>query len=215
MLTVRLLGLALLVGACRTPSTTSRYTYDPVVVVHAPEGDELGVSTDYGVVFLGRRVQSGRVEFTAWFGDGPAREEGLIERLEDGLYLTRSEIELPSVALCLDPPAAGTEVLVRGRRERTPFEFKATIASDARITGVLLTPTPELDALTDDDLGAGVFLVRDGRARQLVGLLSGQVELGDGHRYVTAVGPEQLWRIAVQHRDHDRPRRTVYREDVL
>lgn len=214
---LRSLGfLALLpLSACLTPSSTASFTLDPVVVVHAPAGDELGVSTDYGVVFLGRLARTGRVEFTAWFGDGPSREEGLIERIGDELCATRAEIELPSVPLCLDLPPAGTPVRVRGRRAGQPFEIEAVLAADPRVTGVLLEPSPELDALGDEALGAGVFLVREARPRELVGLLSGRLELGDGRRYVAAVGPEMLWRLVVQHRDHDRPRRTVYREDVL
>jgi hypothetical protein len=213
---LRLLVLALLpLSACLSPSTTARYTYDPVVVVHAPAGDELGVSTDYGIVFLGRRVQTGRIEFTAWFGDGPAREEGLIERLTDELYLTKSEIELCEVPLCLDLPPAGTPVIVRGRRGSTPFEIEAVLAADERVQGVLLANSPELAGLSDADLGAGIFLVRDGKPRELVGLVTGRVEFGDGKSYVAAVGPEELWRLAVQHRDNDRPRRTVYREDLL
>ena len=214
---LRSLGLLALlpVSACLTPSSTASFTLDPVVVVHAPAGDELGVSTDYGVVFLGRHARTGRVEFTAWFGDGPSREEGLIERIGDELCATRAEIELPSVPLCLDLPPAGTPVRVRGRRAGQPFEIEAVLAADPRVTGVLLEPSPALDALGDEALGAGVFLVREARPRELVGLLSGRLELGDGRRYVAAVGPEMLWRLVVQHRDHDRPRRTVYREDVL
>lgn len=216
MFSPRLLPLFLApLAACLSPSTTARYTYDPVVVVHAPAGDELGVSTDYGVVFLGRHVRTGRVEFTAWFGDGPAREEGLIERLTDELYLTKSEIQLAEVPLCLDLPAAGTPVIVRGRRGSTPYEIEAVLAADERVRGVLLSPSSELAALTDADLGAGIFLVRDGKPRELIGLVTGHVEFGDGRHYVCAVGPEELWRLAVQHRDNDRPRRTVYREDLL
>lgn len=211
-----LASLALLSApACMTPSSTAAFTLDPVVVVHTPAGDELGVSTDYGVVFLGRHVRTGRVEFTAWFGDGPSREEGLVERIGDELVATRAEIELPSVPLCFDLPPAGTQVTVRGRRNGVPFEFLAVLAADPRVTGVLLEPSPELDALGDEALGAGVFLVREARPRELVGLLSGRLELGDGRRFVAAVGPETLWRVVVQHRDHDRPRRTVFREDVL
>jgi len=216
---MRLRPLALLallpVSACLTPSSTDDFTVDPVVVLHAPAGDELGVSTDYGVVFLGRHARTGRIEFSAWFGDGPSREEGLIERLGDELCATRAEIELPSVPLCFDVPPAGTAVRVRGRLQGQPFEIEAVLASDPRVTGVLLEPSPELDALGDEALGAGVFLVSLGRPRALVGLLSGRVELGDGRRFLAAVGPETLWRLVVQHRDHDRPRRTVYREDVL
>lgn len=211
------LPLCLLLGACRgiPLESSDQHTLDPVVIVHGASGDELGVSTDYGVLFLGRTAQSGRVEFTAWFGDGPAREEGVVESIGGGVYATEAEILLPSVQLCFAPPPAGTEVVVRGRHRATPFEIESVLDSDARISGVLLEPSPELDALDDSALGAGVFLVQPGKALQLIGLLSGRLELSDGKRYFTALGPEDFWRLVVHRRNSDRPRRAVYREDIL
>jgi hypothetical protein len=208
--------VALLALACQTIQleSTARTAVDPVVTVHGPLGDELGISTDYGIVFLGRTAQSGRIDVTAWFGDGPAREEGIVEPLGNGLYATESEILLPSVPLNFDPLPAGTEVIVRGRRGDEPWEFEATIARDERVTGLLLRPSDELDDLRDVDLGAGVFLVEPRKPLKLVGLLSGRLEL-PGARYYTAVGPDDLWRLVVNRRNSDRPRRWVYREDLL
>jgi hypothetical protein len=212
-----LLALALLaLGACQVIQleTKARYTVDPVVVVHGPDGDELGVSTDYGIVFLGKTARSGRVDFTVWFGDGPAREEGLVEAMGGGIYATAGEILLPCVALRLETPPPGSKVMVRGRRGGVPYEVEAQLASDPRVTGVLLAASAELDQLGDDQLGAGVFYVEPAKPVQLVGLLRGRVELG-GRRYVTAVGPEDLWRLIVQRRNSDRPRRWVYRQDIM
>jgi len=194
--------------------SSGRRTLDPVVVVHGQDGDELGVSTDYGIVFLGKTARSGRVEFTTWFGDGPAREEGLVESVGGGIYATTGEILLPCVALCLETPPAGSTVMVRGRRGGTPYEIEAQLASDPRVTGVLLAPNPQLDRLEDDQQGAGVFYIQPTKPLQLIGLLRGRVELG-GKRYVTAVGPEDLWRLIVQRRNSDRPRRWVYRQDIM
>jgi hypothetical protein len=212
----RLTGFFVLAAlpACATLEDTAEPTVDPVLVVHGALGDELGVSTDYGVVFLGRTAKSGRVEFTAWFGDGPSREEGLVEPMGTLVYATESEILLPSVGLCFDPPPPGTPVVVRGRRRGVPFEIDAELASDARVSGVLLAPNAELDRLTDEAQGAGVFLVPPGEPRQLVGLLSGRLELGGRERYLTVLGPEDLWRLVVHRRNAERPRRFVYRDDV-
>jgi hypothetical protein len=203
-------------GACRAIplESSSHHALDPVVVVHGPGGDELAVSTDYGVVFLGRTAQSGRIEFTAWYGDGPTREEGLVEAMGGGVFATEGEILLPCVRLCLATPPAGSAVVVRGRRAGVPFEIEAELGSDPRVTGVLLRATPELEELTDSELGAGVFYLEPQKPLQLVGLLSGRVEL-DGRRFFTAVGPEDMWRLIVHRRNSDRPRRWVYREDIL
>lgn len=215
-LTSRLAPLAglLALAACTTIESSARATLDPVVVVHGAGGDELGVSTDYGVVFLGRSAKSGRVEFTAWFGDGPSREEGLVESMGGGVYATQGEILLPSVRLCFEPPPAGTPVFVRGRRGGAPFEIEAELAADPRVTGVLLAPNPELDGLTDAELGASVFWVQPAQPLQLVGLLSGRLELDGGRHYLTVLGPEDLWRLVVHRRNSDRPRRWVYRDDI-
>jgi len=212
LLALALLGLG---AACTTVESTTRRTLDPVVVVHGTQGDELGVSTDYGVVFLGRTAQSGRVEFTVWFGDGPNREEGLIEPMGGGLYSTGSEIQLPAVMLCFEPPPAGTRVVLRGRRGNQPYELQAELAEDPSVTGVLLLDTPELAGLGDDDVGAGVFLIEAGKPLQLLGLLSGRLQFEGGRHYFTVVGPEDMWRMVVHRRNSDRPRRWVYREDIM
>ncbi len=200
--------------ACTALESSAHTSLDPVVVVHGAGGDELGVSTDYGVVFLGRTARSGRVQFTVWFGDGPSREEGVVEAMGGGVFATEGEILLPRVGLCFEPPPAGSEVVVRGRRAGEPFEVQAVLAADPRVSGVLLAHSPELDRLGDEQLGAGVFLVRPGKSQQLLGLVSGRLELDDGRRYVTALGPEDLWRLVVHRRNSDRPRRWVYRDDI-
>ena len=202
-------------GACIQLEGTAHHVLDPVVVVHGPGGDELAVSTDYGIVFLGRTAQSGRIEFTAWFGDGPSREEGLVEDMGGGVFSTESEILLPCVPLCFEQPPAGTTVIVRGRRAGVPFELEAQLAGDPRVVGTILAQNKELERLTDADLGAGVFLVVPGKPLQLLVLISGRLELVGGTRYVTAVGPEDLWRLVVHRRNSDRPRRWVQREDLL
>jgi hypothetical protein len=216
-MTLRPIPLAglLALGACHALEGSAGRVLDPVVVVHGPGGDELAVSTEYGVVFLGRTVQGGRTEFTVWFGDGPSREEGVVEPVGGGLYTTTSEIQLPCVALNFEPLPAGSLVIVRGRRGDKPFEIEAELAEDPRVTGVLLKPSNDLERLGEAVLGAGVFLIQPGRPLQLVGLLSGRLELDGGRRYVTAVGPEDLWRLVVYRRNSDRPRRWVYRDDIM
>ncbi len=211
-----LLVLAALAG-CRAISSPRWLAADPVVVVHAEGGEELGVSTDYGVVFLGRTVQSGRVEFTAWFGDGPSREEGVVESIGGGVYATDAEIELPTVPITFQAPRAGEIVLVRGRRGRTPWETEARVAADPQVEGLLLELDGPLTHLSDDQIGAAVFLWDADGLLRLLGLVSGRLQLSsqDGTReYLTAVGPRDLWRAVVHRRNSDRPRRWVYREDI-
>ncbi len=185
---------------------------------------ELGVSTDYGVVFLGRGRKSGPVEFTSWFGDGPSFETGIVEPLGDGLFTTRAEIEIPRVPIHWSEPRAGTRVLVRGRRPSgsgtgaAPFAFEAEVASDPRIEGLVLRSSGSLRALGEGEAGAGVYLEQEDGGLALLGLVTGRVVLSGptGEReYFTVAGPRELWRLASHARDLDRPRWPAAREDVL
>lgn len=213
-----LLGLLTLVtwiaSGCVGVATYRSFSADPVVEVHGAAPGELGVSTEYGVVFLGRTARSGRVEFSAWFGDGPSREEGVVESIGGDLYATRSEIVLPTAPITFTAPPPGSLVRVRGRRDGKPFEFEARLATDERVEGLLLEPNPDLDRLTDAETGAGVFVLEADRPTYLLGLVSGRVTLPGGRRLVTVVGPRDLWRLVVHRRNSDRPRQRVYRDDI-
>jgi hypothetical protein len=207
-------ALALFLGAC----VGTRTVTDPVLELRSASGAELGIATDYGLVFLGRSARSGEVEVTAWFGDGPSIETAVVEPLGGGLYTAETEIRLPAVPLSFDSPKAGDTVLVVGRRGREVWEDNATVRTDPRVRGLLLNWEGHLEN-APDQVGAGVFVVDEKEHRRLVGLVSGHLELvsadGTRTRYITAVGPEELWRLVTYKRDNSRKRRWVYREDIL
>ena len=73
------LSAVLLFGAC--VQTPPELLADATVQMHTPGSGELGVSTRYGVVFLGQGARSGEVGYTSWFDDGPSYEEGIVEPL--------------------------------------------------------------------------------------------------------------------------------------
>jgi len=209
-----LLALAtLLLAGCQA----SRKLQDPVLVMETDGGSELGVSTEYGVVFLGRTARSGRVNIAAHFGDGPGIEASVIEPLGGGLFTAETEIRLPVTPMTFQAPDAGQEVVVKGRSGRGPWKVSTRVVSDPDVEGLLLRPTGEL-ARGADQVGAGVYVERDGR-EYLVGLVSGLVEISRREsgvrRYVTVVGPDQLWRLVTFRRDYEHKRRWVYREDIL
>ena len=212
--------IAILSAACTAPwhvIDPRNYAEDPTVVMHTELGDELGVSTDYGVVFLGRGAKGGTVAFTSWFGDGPSLEEGVVESIGGGIFATEAEIEIPSVPIVFTEPNPGTDVIVRGRRNGHLWEIEAQTASDPSVQGLLLEPSKSLLELSPEDLGAGIFWDdREGRPL-LLGLVTGTVRIsgeGGNRQYVTALGPRDLWRLVVQRRNSDRPKRPVYREDI-
>lgn len=194
---------------------------DPTVEVRGRAGNELGVGTEYGVVFLGRSAQSGEIDVTAWYGDGPSIEAALVESLGGGVYLASTEIRVPAVALDFSALPAGTEVLIRGRRGARVWSADGVVRVHPNVQGLLLSAGSGFES-SDDQIGAGVFLRgpdgQEDEGLRLVGLVSGGLEIeenGAQRRYLTCVGAQDLWRVAAWHRDLSHKRRWVYREDIL
>lgn len=213
---VPLCALALLLAGCQGVRTLA----DPTLTMRTPGGSELGVSTDYGIVFLGHTGRSGPVEVTAWFGDGPSIEKTVIEPVEKGILFTaETEIQLPRIPLTFDDPRPGSTLLVIGRDRNGPWSEEVTVEQDPRVLGIV-TSVPARLRDAADQIGAGVYVVPDGdeNQRKLVGLVSGRMilETGTGQReFLTVVGPTDLWRLVAHRRDPRTKRRWVYREDIL
>lgn len=210
--------LPLLLAACAA-CTGTRKLVDPTLVIDTEQGRELGVSTDYGIVFLGRTAQAGRIDVTAWFGDGPNVEPATIEPIGGGLYTAETEIRLPQVPLSFDDPSPGSELLVIGRRRGELFERSVSVQSDPRVLGLLLSAPRDL---ADDPelVGAGVYWLPDGdhERRRLVGLVAGRLRIASdqGEKvYLAAYGPQDLWRLVTHRRDLLHRKRWIYREDIL
>jgi hypothetical protein len=209
------IAIALLGSACQGVRTLS----DPTLVIQTSGGLELGVSTDYGIVFLGRTARSGPVKVTAWFGDGPNIEKTIIEPVGNGLYTAETEIRLPVVEMTFDDPHPGEQLLVVGRTNEGPWDESVTVVEDQRVLG-LLTTIPARLRNAPDQIGAGVYVLIDpeGNRKKLVGLVSGRIVLQTGsaeREYLTVVGPTDLWRLVSHRLEPRHQRRWVYREDIL
>jgi hypothetical protein len=210
------LCLALFAAACQGTRTLA----DPVLEIRGPEATELGVATDYGLVFLGRTARSGSIEVTAWFGDGPSIELAVVEPLGGGLFTAEPEIRLPRVPVSFETPAPGTRLLAIGRVGRELWREEVTVESDASITGIVTT-IPSAIERADGQVGAGLYRFDPAHPEHLtlVGLVSGRVEVSDAsgspRRYLTAVGPDQLWRLVTYQRNRTHKRKFVYRDDVM
>lgn len=214
---LRLLALALLLSApaCQGVRTLS----DPTLLVRTSGGSELGVSTDYGVLFLGRTARSGPVEITAFFGDGPNIEKTVIEPVGGGVYTAETEIRLPEVEMSFNDPVEGEILVVIGRDENGPWSERVEVEEDPRVLGMITTVPDRLEN-APDQVGAGVYRILDAEAtrKKLVGLVSGKIVLegGGGRReYLTVVGPTETWRLVAHRREPRSKKRWVYREDIL
>ena len=124
---------ALLCASC----VGTRKLADPTLQIRSAHGSELGVSTDYGIVFLGRTTQAGNVEISAWFGDGLDIEPAAVEPIGDGLFTAETEIRLPQVQMSFDDPAPGDRLLVMGRNKDGAWQREVTVESDPRVLGIL------------------------------------------------------------------------------
>tara|TARA_R110002126_G_scaffold1490_5_gene8760 strand:+ start:28208 stop:28858 length:651 start_codon:yes stop_codon:yes gene_type:complete len=212
---VLLAMLALLSTAC----TGTRKLVDPTLRVQTESGVELGVSTQYGVVFLGRTARSGFVEIEAYFGDGPTWETSVIEPLGGGLYTAETEIRLPSVPLKFHDPRKGEVLELRGRNAEGAWRRNVVVRADERVLGLLIDVPPELvDA--PDQVGAGLYWRNPSAPEdiRLVGLVAGRVRLerdGRERSYLAVEGARSLWRLVIHRRDHNKRKPPIYREDIL
>jgi len=212
--------VALVGGSCGTlgigssePDSVTRGT----LVIQGENGAELGVNTDYGILFLGHFARAGEIRITAWFGDGPSVENTVVEPVGPSIYTAETDIVLPSTVLTFAQPRAGETVYVTGRRRGEAWTTEARVVGDDRVDGILLAPVGELRNATDQ-VGAGVYLPYGRDGYRLLGLVSGRLRLiADGveREYLTVVGPEDIWRLVAHRRNVVRKRRWVYREDIL
>jgi hypothetical protein len=203
---------ATLTSGALTGCAGSHLLADPVVRITTEGGNELGVSTDYGVLFLGRTAARGPVAIEAFFGDGPSLERSITEPVGGGLFTALTEIQLPSVPLSFATPSAGELLIVVGRNAEGLWEHETAVVLDERVFGLLVESVgAELDQR--DQVGAGVFRQVNEYERELVGLVSGKLTL-DGRTYLAVVGPEVTWRLVAHRRDLLRRKPWVYREDV-
>lgn len=191
--------------------------HDPTVVIHGPAGSELGVSTEYGIVFLGRGARGGSVPVEVWFADGLSLEDCLIEPIGGGLFTAEAEIILPTAPISFEEPRRGSSVTVIGRSGGERWESETSVTSHPQVSGLLLRLNSRLSSLRQDQIGAGVYVGEEGE-HELLGLVSGRLRLeteGGVREFLTVVGPRELWRVVSFKRNVDRRRRWVYREDIL
>ncbi len=236
-----LFALALaLTSSCATPNYSQ--VPDASLWIHNQEETELGINTDYGILFLGRKIRAGEIAITAWFGDGPSIETTVVEPIGSGLYTAETEIRLPSAILTFVNPKAGAQVTLSGRKLDGSWLAQAEVVRDPRVKGILLKPLPQErteakvfqprggvrasspskhpDIPNISQAGAGVFVRRPDGQYRLLGVVSGHITLTDANgvsnEYITVLGPSETWRLAAHRRQiEDHRPRWVHREDVL
>jgi hypothetical protein len=209
------LGFLILLGALLGASCRGNPRIgDPVVTLHTSQGDRSGVSTDWGILFVSDAAESGEIELTAWFLDGPSEERGIVEPIAAGLFATEAEIELARVPVTFAAPPPGERVRILGRRDGRLWDRALRVAEHPQVQGLLLEDPGDLPRSIE---GAGIYVTQDGEL-VLVGLVTGRLTLlgpGRERMFLTAAGPEALAKLVTRRRTSGERKPWVYREDVF
>ncbi|HZN40655.1 MAG TPA: hypothetical protein VFD82_17760 [Planctomycetota bacterium] len=148
----------------------------PVALVETTGGIELGATTEFGVLTLGRSAASGPCRVHYFLGPTPLVEDG--ELKATGSLFTRAEIDLKTQALrALDRgPAPERELLVMWTPDGVSTRsYAVQLAREPGVEGdVLVDPGVELPA------GATVMQRNTEHELQFAGLIAGKVTLGSG-----------------------------------
>ncbi len=208
--------LALLATASTTACLTSRAPAGSVLV-RTSAGEEQGVATNFGIVFLARTAQAGRCDVTVFFGDGPSIEPGHVDPIE-GSQLARAVLGLrvPWSEVSGTYPSPSDDLVLAVAEDQRVRTFSTRVADGPGVSGTLVE-RPSSFPLDGSAVGAGLFRWEDSRYR-LVGLVTGVVRFQDasGSRrdLLTFLGPRDLAPLLL--RDHERGRDRAFpaRDDI-
>ncbi|MBL8896054.1 MAG: hypothetical protein JNM84_00420 [Planctomycetes bacterium] len=208
----RAASLALVLLSCALTACVS----DPLptygVVIETSTQREAGVSTRFGIVSVGAEQDRGEVRVTAFYGDGPATERGLIEPVGDRLCRIKVPFPTPWCELSSVLPVPGERLTLAGYSPENELWFREVpLAEVPRAKGILFAPPQDLPVewLLP---GTGLFRWEVDRWR-LVGLLVAELELG-GATWLLAHGPVELSRAVTADHQRNVPEDRPYRQDV-
>lgn len=153
----------------------------PVALVETVGGVELGATTEYGVLTLGRTATEGPCRVHYLLGPTPLVDDGELEFT--GAVFTRAEIDLKHQAVRVHDRAPSTddELLVMWTPDGAAVHSVGVeLATGDDIEGdVLLDP--------GDDLPAGAAVLRrDREGTTFVGLIAGKATIGERSYFVFA-----------------------------
>jgi hypothetical protein len=182
----------------------------PVVRIETRGGVEYGVTTEDGILCLGRTATEGPCRLLYFLGETPLEEDGTIVPF-GGLYY-RVDMDLKhQQARFIERPLLPDDALVA-----LVLEARAV-----REVGVRRTDAPDVEGPAlewpgeDLPVGTGIF-TRDRRtdAYRFVGLVSGTLAMGDS-RYVLFTGPDAMREALLAPRTFPKRYQVKYRPDDI
>lgn len=188
-----------------------------IVRVRTPAGEEQGVATPYGILFLGRTAQAGRCDVTVFFGDGPSIEPGTIEAADSEICVALLEVKVPMSEVSFTYPDPSDAILIAIAHDDGPEYFTTEVSTEAGVEGTVLR-VPRGFPVDPTVVGAGVYRFEDGRYR-LIGLVNGVARYrgldGQYHEVLTFLGPRNLTVAVLKDKDRGRPKDPPLRSDIL
>jgi hypothetical protein len=188
LLGVLLLGALLLCSSCHVQRIDPAEI--PVVRIQTTGGFEHGVSTQIGVLFLGRTASEGPAKLQYWLGPTPMIETGQVEAIGGSIHRIRPEVPIPSVPVTLEPVRPDEELVLMGIQDQIPWRLPVQLAQDEVVRGTVLRYPAGL-RLGPDSVGLGVFRETDA-GFALVGLVKGVAQKSDDTRFLLFAGIGEL-----------------------
>lgn len=161
----------------------------PVALIETTGGVELGATTEYGILTLGRTAKTGPCRVHYFLGPTPMVEDGTIGGTGSAFWLAESDLRTQHLRVIDHGPTAADELLAMWTPDGVNTqEVPVKLAAEPGITGdVLADPGCVLPP------GAAIF-ARDEADLRFVGLVSAVVTQagGGGPRYYTFAGVDRV-----------------------
>jgi hypothetical protein len=187
----------------------------PVVLVETPGGHELGVSTENGVLFLGRTSRGGPCKVTVFFGRTAVIENGTVTPIPGGFCRTNLAIHAPFVPFLTEYPRADEPLFLLGVRNGRVYRQDVRWAADPDVAGNVLEYP---GGFSSDQVGAPILVERDERLF-LVGLAKATAVLhgaaGGERRFLSFAGLDQIREAMLEIRPAVLEQEVFYRDDEV
>ncbi|PIE23772.1 MAG: hypothetical protein CSA62_06610 [Planctomycetota bacterium] len=183
----------------------------PLVRIQTTGGFEQGVSTDFGVLFLGRTAQKGPAKLLYWLGPSPLIEAGEIEVVGGPVHRIRTDVPIPSVPISFEPVAPEEQLVLMGMEGQLPWRLDVQLAKDEIVRGTALHYPAGLQ-LRPDSVGLGIFRETEA-GLALVGLVKAAAELDNGKRFLLFAGLSEMREAFAKARRAMPVREVEYRAD--
>ncbi len=203
-----LFALLLATSSCRV--SRRQPTQVPVVWIQTTKGFEQGVSTEEGIIFLGRTAVKGPAKVSYLLGPSPLVEAGKILEGRGPLHFVDLEVSIPKAPISFREPKPGEGLSLILYNGQHPRFFFTRVTNDPRVKGTALE-MPSGYRPKPSDIGAGVFTeTKEGPA--LVGLLQGIAKL-DGKAWLLVAGRETWKTHFLKQTPSEQKKEVFYRAD--